>query len=62
MLGHVLPDLAMPGSSHSFFQVLSSSQLGFPDTQSPQSWWADLALLGLLPCLPLFRSALQYVA
>lgn len=59
--GHVLPDLAVPGSSHGSFLVLSRGQLGFPDPQSPQGWWAELVLRGLLPCLPSFRSPLQGV-
>lgn len=46
-------------SSHGFCQELSRSQLHFPDAQSPQSWWAEQALLGHLPYLVPFRSPLH---
>ena len=43
------PHLLAQVSGHGFFQVLSGSQLGFPDPHSPQGWWAEQTLASRPP-------------
>lgn len=43
------PHLLAQVSGHGFFQGLSGSQLGFPDPQSPQGWWAKQTLASRPP-------------